>query len=105
MKVKPLRFCFVIIAIFFSCTKITGGIVIAKRYVPEQTSIQMTPIYTGKSFMTIPRPVHFDEIWTITIRSITGGKEHRRNLKVTQAVFRQIKIGDFFDVRDAGGEP
>ena len=103
MKANFLLLYFVVIAIFPSCTKVTGGIVTAKHYEPEHTSIQVAFIYTGKSFVPVPRPVHYDESWTITIRSMAEGKERRRDLRVTQALFERIRIGDFFDASDAGG--
>jgi hypothetical protein len=100
MKAKKIIFYFAVIALCAGCSEITEGVVTDKRYTPEETAVQMSPVHTGKNFSMQPRIVHHAERWTITIGSTAEGEERLRDISVTRDVFEKIKIGDFLRLKE-----
>jgi hypothetical protein len=93
------------ILLLTGCERITEGIITDKQYTPGRTALVLTTVYINKSVRIVPRAVRYNESWTITIRSMTGEKERRQNIAVTQEVFESLKTGDYFSTKrgDGGG--
>jgi hypothetical protein len=109
MKSGNIVFLIWLILLLAGCERITEGVVTDKQHTPEYDAVVLIPVYVNKSFVMIPRPVHYNESWRITISSMAGEKERRHNIAVSKEVFAIIRIGDYFSIKsmkgnDGGGQ-